>query len=249
MEVILDKRYPVNASVEQAWALLSDIRATASCMPGATITEQVDETHYKGSVKSKVGPATMQFGGDIEVLGIDASTQSIQMLGKGSDKGGSSASMDLSARIEQGDEPGHCTLVGQATIVASGKLAQFGSRLLVPVSDVLLAQFAKNFSLAAAQVQMPEASHSSQATQANDVSLAGHTTQENQLIQTSALHPSTQHDASGSVKPLPPQPQPVAAQTGATDLNALSLIWAVIKSWFAGLFSSRAKPADRPDKV
>ena len=152
MEVKLDKRYPVAASAEQAWAVLGDIRATAACMPGAQITEQLDATHFKGTVKSKVGPEVMQFGGDIEVLGLDAAAKSMQMLGKGADKSGSSASMNLAAHVEAGDAPGSCTLVGVATIVVSGKLAQFGSRLLVPVSDAMLAQFADNFRKAAAAV-------------------------------------------------------------------------------------------------
>ncbi|NBT79231.1 MAG: carbon monoxide dehydrogenase, partial [Betaproteobacteria bacterium] len=131
MEVKLEKRYPLNASVAQAWAVLSDIRATAACMPGATITEQLDDTHFKGTVKSKVGPATMNFGGDIEVLALDAATYSMQMLGKGADRSGSSASMNLSSQIVAGDSPGTSVLVGNATVVVSGKLAQFGSRLLV----------------------------------------------------------------------------------------------------------------------
>ncbi len=150
MEVKLEKRYPVVASAVQAWAVLSDIRAVAACMPGAAITEQVDATHYKGTVKSKVGPAVLQFGGEIEVLALDATTRSMQLLGRGADKAGSSASMNLSARIEAGDSPADCVLVGLATITVSGKLAQFGSRLLVPVSDAMLAQFAANFNVAAA---------------------------------------------------------------------------------------------------
>ena len=150
MEVKLDKRYELAVSTEQAWAVLSDIHAVARCMPGAQITEQLDATHYKGTVKSKVGPAVMQFGGDIEVLGLDAAALSMQMLGKGADKSGSSASMDLKAHLEAGATAGTSVLVGVATIVVSGKLAQFGSRLLVPVSDAMLAQFADNFRAAAA---------------------------------------------------------------------------------------------------
>jgi uncharacterized protein len=152
MEVKLDKRYPVAANLEQAWAVLADMRATAACMPGAAITEQLDATHYKGTVKSKVGPAVMSFGGDIEVLALDAATHSMQMLGKGADKSGSSAAMNLAAHLEAGETPAACVLVGVATITVSGKLAQFGSRLLVPVSDAMLAQFAGNFQTAAAAV-------------------------------------------------------------------------------------------------
>jgi uncharacterized protein len=152
MEVKLAKRYPLEVSAEQAWAVLSDIRATASCMPGAQITEQIDETHYKGTVKSKVGPAVMTFGGDVEVIALDAAARSLQLLAKGADKSGSSATMSLTASLEPGQAPGTVALVGHATVVVSGKLAQFGSRLLVPVSDMMLGQFADNFRTAAAAV-------------------------------------------------------------------------------------------------
>jgi len=216
MEVKLDKRYPVQASPEQAWAVLSDIRATASCMPGATITEQLDDTHFKGTVKSKVGPAVMQFGGDIEVLGIDAATRSMQMLGKGADKSGSSAAMNLAARVENGDTPGTAVLVGEATITVSGKLAQFGSRLLVPVSDALLAQFANNFD-AAAQAVPATASVSAASTAAS-----------------TGAAPSASTEVAAAAAPTPRAPVRPAG-----ELNALGLMWAVIKGWFAGLFSTK----------
>lgn len=154
MEVRLEKNYPVAARAEQAWAVLSDVRATAACMPGAQITEQVDDTHYKGIVKARIGPAMMNFAGDIEVLALDPSTRTLQMRGKGADKAGSSAQMDLQARVEPAAEG--CTLVGTATVAVSGKLAQFGSRLLVPVSDAMLAQFADNFRAAAASMAAPQ---------------------------------------------------------------------------------------------
>ncbi len=152
MEVKLDKRFALAASLHQAWGVLSDIRATAACMPGAQSTEQVDATHYKGIVKTRVGPASMQFLGDIELQGLDAAQRSLQMLGKGADTAGSSASMQLSARLEPGETPDACVLVGQAKVTVSGKLAQFGSRLLVPVSEAMLQQFAANFVSAAQAV-------------------------------------------------------------------------------------------------
>src|ERR1700761_3333611 len=150
MEVELNKTYPLGVSPERAWAVLTDIRAVAGCMPGAAITEQVDDTHYKGTVRSKVGPATMSFAGDIEVLGLDTAARTLELLGKGADKGGSSASMKLAARLEPGADAGSCVLVGDATVTVSGKLAQFGGRLLVPIADAMLQQFAKNFETAAA---------------------------------------------------------------------------------------------------
>ncbi len=198
MEVKLEKRYPVAAGAAQAWAVLSDLRATAACMPGAAITEQIDATHYKGTVKTKIGPAVMNFGGDIEVLRLDPATRVMQMLGKGADKAGSSASMDLDAKIEAGQTAASSVLVGTATVIVSGRLAQFGSRLLVPVSDALLGQFAVSFSAAAAAVPVTEPSGSA------------------------------------------PAPAAPLAAVPVKELNALALLWSVIRSWLAGLFGNRA---------
>jgi len=222
MEVKLDKRYPVAATPAQAWAVLSDIHAIAACMPGAAITEQIDATHYKGTVKSKIGPAVMSFGGDIEMQGLDEATRELKMLGKGADKAGSSASMQLTARLEDGEAPGTTVLLGQATITVSGKLAQFGSRLLVPVSDAMLAQFANNFSAAAAAVPLDEPVAVA-APAAADAASAG----------TDAAHAAA--DAVPAAAPVQ-APRPPAAPAPVKELNALALMWTVFKSWLAGLF-------------
>ena len=150
MEVKLEKRYPLAVDAARAWQVLRDVKAVAECMPGAAITEQVDATHYKGSVKVKVGPANAAFAGDIEVLALDEASMKLQLLGKGADRSGSSASMDLTATVEPGDAPGNSVLVGVAAVIVNGKFAQFGGRLMVQVSDMLLAQFADNFRAAAA---------------------------------------------------------------------------------------------------
>ena len=155
MEVKLEKRYPLDVGPAQAWQVLRDVRATAGCMPGAEITEQVDATHYKGSVKVKVGPANAAFAGDIEVLALDESAMLLQLLGKGADRSGSSASMNLTATVEAGETAGTSVLVGNAAVIVNGKFAQFGGRLMGQVSDMLLAQFADNFRAAAAALTPP----------------------------------------------------------------------------------------------
>ena len=156
MEVKLEKRYPLEVDAARAWQVLRDVRTVAACMPGAEITEQVDATHYKGSVKVKVGPANAAFGGDIEVRALDEATHKVQLFGKGADRGGSSASMELTATIEPGATANTSVLVGEAAVIVNGKFAQFGGRMLVQVSDMLLVQFADNFRAAAAALPAPE---------------------------------------------------------------------------------------------
>lgn len=161
MEVKLDKRYELGVPAQNAWAVLSDLESVASCMPGASLGERLGDSAYKGSVKVKVGPATAQFGGEVEILSMDSANKSLVLKGKGADKGGSSASMELEATIEEAD--GQSVLVGLATVIVNGKFAQFGGRMMVQVSDVILKQFVDNFIAKAQALGGTEATHSSDA--------------------------------------------------------------------------------------
>ncbi|MDO8774485.1 MAG: SRPBCC family protein [Burkholderiaceae bacterium] len=152
MEVVLDKKYPVAAGLDAGWAVLSNMHELATCMPGAQITEDMDATHYKGSVRVKVGPAVAAFAGTIEVLTLDPATRTLKMMGKGADKSGSSASMELTAKLVAAED-GNSTLEGHAEVIVNGKFAQFGGRMMTSVSDMILLQFAEVFSQKAQALQ------------------------------------------------------------------------------------------------
>lgn len=206
MEVKIERRFPVAAASQDAWAVLGDVRRTAACMPGAQITEQTGDSRFKGIVKSKVGPAQFTFGGDIEVLELDPGSRRIKMHGKGADKSGSTASMVLNAFIDDAQGQG-CVLVGEATVTVGGKLAQFGNRLIIPVMDALLVQFARNFTAQA--LAQAAASPAAQGAPAGGM------------------------EASNG--PKDHAPVPVAATAGS-ELNVFAFALAVIKGFFARLF-------------
>lgn len=198
MKVNLEKKFPMPVSPAAAWQFLQDIEAVAQCMPGAKITERVDDKHYKGAVTARVGPATLSFNGTIEVVEVDSDSMTLRMIGKGTDRSGSSgASMDLTARIEAG-EAGKSNLLGNSEVSMTGKAATFGGRMIVPVADQILKQFAGNF--------------------AKRVQETGNGT---------PAEPATQAQ----------QEQHTEAQT---SLNALGLMWAVIKDMVRRLFGKRS---------
>lgn len=150
MKVQLERIVALPAPAERAWVLLQDIERVAGCVPGASITERIDERHYKGTMAVKFGPASMSFRGEVEVLALEAAGRSLRLVGKGTDSTGSSgASMDLTARIEPVDASS-CKLVGNSEVSLSGKAAAFGGRMMSSVADQVLKQFAASF---AAQVQ------------------------------------------------------------------------------------------------
>lgn len=145
MKVEINKVFPIDGPSSNAWAFLQDISKVAGCMPGAEITEQVDESNYVGKVKVKVGPATMAFNGKILVQNIDAEKREMTMQGKGQDtKGSSSATMDLTAHVRE-TEDGKCEVVGVSVVTVTGKMASLGGRMMNQVSDQILNQFGVNF--------------------------------------------------------------------------------------------------------
>lgn len=146
MQVTLDKTFVVAAPGADGWAFLQNIPGVAGCMPGAEITETIDDKHYKGQVKAKIGPATMAFNGDIEIMGIDVAKRELRLLGKGQDtKGTSTAEMDLTAWVVDVDG-GNCELKGKAIVTVNGKAASLGGRMMTQVADQILNQFGTNFS-------------------------------------------------------------------------------------------------------
>lgn len=216
MEVTIDKQYPIPASIENCWQVLSNVTDLATCMPGASITEQLDETHYKGSVKVKVGPAAAAFAGDIEVQGIDPALKQIRLLGKGADRGGSSASMQLTASL-LAQPDGTTNLVGKADVIVNGKFAQFGGRMMTSVSDMILQQFSDNFSVKAQALGNAQA-----ATQSTTQSTAQDSTSTSDLSKEAA-----------------PVASP-AAKAPHTELNGLAIAWMLIKDFFKGLVGKKS---------
>lgn len=218
MEVKLDKRYPLDVDPARAWAILGDLKAVAGCMPGAELTEQLSDTSYKGGVRVKVGPAVAQFGGQVEVLEKDEAARKVVLRGKGADKGGSSASMDLRATIEA--DPANLAasvLHGDAAVIVNGKFAQFGGRMMVQVSDMILVQFVENFRQAALALPSP----ASQAVAAD-----------------AAVAFGGSDEAAAAVQAVPAA-APRAAAPVAKELNGLAIVWALIKNWWLGLFGKR----------
>jgi uncharacterized protein len=145
MKVTIEKAFPMAATPQSTWSVLRDIEAVAPCMPGAKITERIDDTHYKGAVAVKVGPASLSFRGEIEVAALDPAAMMIHLLAKGMDSTGSStAAMDLTATVEAADG-GTSMLKGVCESTVNGKAAAFGGRLMNSVADQILDQFAANF--------------------------------------------------------------------------------------------------------
>jgi carbon monoxide dehydrogenase subunit G len=155
MAIKIEKTFQVQEPLAKVWTFLSDPRKVVTCVPGAQITEQVDERNYKGSISVKVGPSVTDYKGEIQIVRLDEENHEIEILGKGQDvRGKGSASMKMTGKLRALDDSG-TEVVSISELNVVGILAQMGSRVISEVSSVMFGKFTKNFQQ---QLQAPESS-------------------------------------------------------------------------------------------
>lgn len=145
MAIKIEKTFQVKEPLEVVWSFLRDPKKVAPCVPGAQITEQVDETHFKGSISVKVGPAVTDFKGEVEIVRLDPQARLMELLAKASDvRGKGNASVKMTGSLRALPEGG-TEVVSISEVNVVGILAQMGGRMINEVSNVIFQKFSKNF--------------------------------------------------------------------------------------------------------
>ena len=144
MAIKIEKTFQVPDSVESVWNAMRDPRGLATCVPGAQITEVVDERTYKGLIKVKLGPSVTDYKGEARIERLDDQNREIEMVGKGQDvRGKGSASMKMTGKV-RALPAGGTEVVTVSELNVVGILAQMGGRMIQEVSNQMFEEFTKN---------------------------------------------------------------------------------------------------------
>ena len=140
-----DNSFAVPLPPAEAWPLLVDIRRIASCMPGAELTEVVDDRTYKGKLSVPLGPVAFAFDGVMKVEEVNSDEHTTRVTATGADSeqnGGANAT--ASFRLEP-DGSGSKVLM-HMDVALSGGAAQYArsAGLIEATATRLMTQFAKN---------------------------------------------------------------------------------------------------------
>jgi len=144
MTTSINKTFNVEQPIDAVWANLTNPEKVVVCVPGASLTEKVDENNYKGGVELKFGPVKASYGGLITFIERDAAAHRMVLKGAGTDnkgKGGADMKMDGVLSEKDGGTEVNVTM----DVSVTGMLAQFGSRLINDVSNQVFDQFIANF--------------------------------------------------------------------------------------------------------
>jgi uncharacterized protein len=139
--VLIENAFTVARPVGEVWDYLLDVERIAPCMPGAELTETVDERTWKGRVNMKFGPVSMSFAGQVEMAERDDAAHRVVLHARGTEQKGKGAA---DAKVTSWLEPdGDGTAVKmEADITLSGAAAQLSRGLIPEVSKRLTQQFA-----------------------------------------------------------------------------------------------------------
>jgi carbon monoxide dehydrogenase subunit G len=141
-----DNSFEVPLPPAEAWAVLMDIRRIAPCMPGAELTEVVDEKNYKGKVAVRLGPVALAFAGLVTFEEIDNANRTARVKAQGTDsKGRGGANATASFRID-GTPTGGSKVLVHTDLALSGSVAQYGRGvgLIQATAAQIMTQFANN---------------------------------------------------------------------------------------------------------
>jgi len=141
--MLIKNEFEVAEPVEKVWQFLENIPQVAACLPGAELTDDLGDDHYKGKVAVRMGPVRLQFAGTADITERDEAANKLVVHASGADeKGRGQASMVVTATLAR---------AGRGTKVAvtqdlqlSGAAAQYGRGMISDVSAVLMRDFSVN---------------------------------------------------------------------------------------------------------
>ena len=141
----IENSFEVPLPPDRAWATLMDIERIAPCMPGAELTEIIDERTFRGKMSVRLGPVALTFDGQAAFEEIDAAARKALVRAQGSDaKGRGGAQARITFDLEPSDAGSTVNI--HTDVQLSGSVAQYGRGvgMIQDLAGRIIGQFAGN---------------------------------------------------------------------------------------------------------
>jgi uncharacterized protein len=139
--VRIENSFEVAAPPEAAWDLLMDVPRVIPCMPGAQLTETVDDDHWKAKMAVKLGPIALTFDTAVARETADPEARRAVLSADAREaKGRGSARATIESTLTTQDGGTRVDIV--TDLALTGPVAQYGRGLVQSVAGQLTASFA-----------------------------------------------------------------------------------------------------------
>lgn len=137
----IKNEFEVPAPQAEVWALLLNVERVVPCVPGAELTEIVDDSTWKGKMAVKLGPIRLAFAGEVHLEETDEAAGRVEMRAKGQEtRGKGNAQAKVVSLLESVDGGTKISLTTDLRL--SGPVAQYGRGMIQDVSSKMVDQFA-----------------------------------------------------------------------------------------------------------
>jgi carbon monoxide dehydrogenase subunit G len=134
--------------VETVWEFIQDVPRVAACMPGLTSVQQTGSDEYTAEFKVGVGPVKAAFAGKATIVERMPGEKIVAKI-EGKDPG-SATTVKADFTGELSPTEGGTQMEVFMEVAIRGRLAQFGSAVILATSKKLTAAFAERMRLAMA---------------------------------------------------------------------------------------------------
>ena len=143
MGIVIENDFTVAAAPADTYALMTDVERVGPCIPGASITGKRDDGGYDALVTMKMGPMSLSYKGQIEIVEQDDANRTAVMRAKATEaKGQGTAQATLTMKIDDADGGQSHVHVG-SDILVTGRVAQMGRGIMTDVAGKMIGEMAK----------------------------------------------------------------------------------------------------------
>ncbi|MBV6424019.1 MAG: hypothetical protein NAOJABEB_01829 [Steroidobacteraceae bacterium] len=144
MAIELRQTFEVRAPIDAVWAFMLNPENVVACMPGASLTQIVDERSFVGAVKVKVGAVSAQYQGTITYAETDRAAGIVKLLAEGKERGGGTVRGTITSRLTSIAGGAATSVETSSSIDLTGKIAQVGRGMIEGVSGQIIKMYVNN---------------------------------------------------------------------------------------------------------
>jgi carbon monoxide dehydrogenase subunit G len=138
--MLLTNEFVVAADVDTVWRHLLDMEEVAECVPGAKVEEVVPPGTYRGKIRLKIGPMTVEYRGEATLLEVDEDARRATIQMKAREARGQGSAL-ATVRNSLAAVPEGTRVRAETELEITGPQAQFGKGVLEDVGGRILEEF------------------------------------------------------------------------------------------------------------
>jgi uncharacterized protein len=140
----LENTFEVDAPIDEVYATMLDVERVAPCVPGAEVLEKTSDDAYQVAIKVKVGPISMTYKGNVEIVERDETNHRAVMRARAREtRGQGTADARVTMTLTE-DGAEHTKGTMDADVQLAGRAAAMGRGVIQDVSGKIVSTFASN---------------------------------------------------------------------------------------------------------